>query len=70
MQTFIILSQLVLGLILSVLILISAKGKGLGRGAAASMTSSTRRGLEQFLHKATFIIAGLFLGISASILFL
>ncbi len=57
--------QTLISIVLIILILIQAKGTGLGRtfGGGAG-TSFSRRGLEKFIFKLTFVIVGLFLVIS------
>lgn len=62
MQVAITITQLVLSVVLSVLILIQTKGQGLGSTfGGGSGTSFTRRGLERVMFRFTFVIAALFL---------
>ncbi|HTK03269.1 MAG TPA: preprotein translocase subunit SecG [Alphaproteobacteria bacterium] len=57
--------QIVVSIILIGLILIQAKGTGFGRsGLASGGTAFTRRGLEKFIFKLTFVIAFIFIGVS------
>jgi len=65
MQTLILLIQTIAAVLLSTLVLLQVKGTGFGRswggGGAANFS---RRGLENFVFKFTFIVAGVFLAIS------
>ena len=57
--------QIVISIALIVLILIQAKGTGLGRTfGSGGGTSFSRRGLEKFIFKLTFVVVVLFLVIS------
>ncbi len=57
--------QMIASVVLIGLILIQAKGTGFGRsGFASGGTSFTRRGLEKFIFKLTFVIAFIFIGVS------
>lgn len=65
MQTLILSLQIVSAILLSTLVLLQVKGTGFGRawggGGAANFS---RRGLESFVFKFTFVTAGAFLLIS------
>lgn len=65
MQTLTLIIQIIIAVLLSALVLLQVKGTGFGRawggGGAANFS---RRGLENFVFKFTFVIAGLFLAIS------
>ena len=61
MKQILIIIQIVASIILIGLILIQAKGTGFGRVGG---TSFTRRGLEKFVFKATFVVAFIFIGVS------
>lgn len=50
------------GVLLTLAILVQVKGKGFGRSLSGG--SFTRRGLEVFVFKATFVIAGTFVIVS------
>ncbi|HSX49206.1 MAG TPA: preprotein translocase subunit SecG [Candidatus Saccharimonadales bacterium] len=56
--------QVVVSLLLILVILIQVKGVGLGRVWGSSFTSFSRRGLEGFIFKATFVLVFLFLLLS------
>ncbi|OGM13315.1 preprotein translocase subunit SecG [Candidatus Woesebacteria bacterium RIFCSPHIGHO2_02_FULL_42_20] len=56
--------QIISGLFLTVLIVLQVKGKGFGRVWGASSVSFTRRGLENQVFRATFIISFIFLLVS------
>lgn len=65
MKEVLTIIQIVVSVILIILILIQARGTGLGRTfGGGGGTSFSRRGLEKFLFRATFVIVGLFLVIS------
>jgi preprotein translocase subunit SecG len=65
MQNFIQITQIVLSILLVVVILLQHRGTGLGGafGGEANVYRS-RRGIEDFLYKATIVIAVLFVGFS------
>ena len=59
------IAQIIVSIVLILLILVQARGTGLGRTfAGGSGTSFSRRGLEKFLFKLTFVFVGLFLVMS------
>ena len=61
-QTLTIL-QIIVTLVLTVLILLQVKGVGFGR-VWGGLTSFSRRGLEGFVFKLTFVFAFLFILLS------
>jgi protein translocase SecG subunit len=62
MKTTILVIQIMLAGLLAFLILIQPKGKGLGKSFGGTSTSSfTRRGLEKWMFKLTFVIAFFFI---------
>ncbi len=64
MNQILIILQIIASIILIGLILIQAKGTGFGRSGPSGGTSFTRRGLEKFVFKATFVVAFIFIGVS------
>ena len=65
MKETLLIIQMVVSIVLIGLVLIQAKGTGFGRsGFGSSGTSFTRRGLEKFIFKLTFVIAFIFIGVS------
>ncbi len=65
MKQFLTLVQMAASIILIGLILVQAKGTGFGRsGFASGGTSFTRRGLEKFTFRLTFVVAFIFLAVS------
>ena len=60
MENLLIWVQLVSGIILTVLILMQVKGVGFGRVWGSWTTSFSRRGLESFVFKSTFVLAAVF----------
>ena len=65
MKQALIITQIVVSVILIGLILIQAKGTGFGRsGFVSGGTSFTRRGLEKFIFRLTFVVAFIFIGVS------
>jgi preprotein translocase subunit SecG len=65
MKNILLISQIVLALVLTILILIQSRGTGIGRTfGGGSVTSFTRRGMEKAVFRFTFIVAGLFTIIS------
>jgi protein translocase SecG subunit len=63
MKNYISIFQLILSIFLIILILIQNKGTGFGR-VWGGTTSFTRRGLEKFIFKITFVISAIFIIIS------
>lgn len=63
METFLLIIQIILAVMLAGLILVQTKGTGLGRSRSGS-SSFTRRGLEKVIYRLTFIISALFIIIS------
>jgi len=49
------------------MVLIQSKGKGFGRGMSSSPASFTRRGLENLVFKATFVVTAIFIIVSIAI---
>lgn len=64
MQNLILISQIILGLTLSILVLIQVKGTGFGRVFGGQSSSHTKRGIESLVFKFTFVITFLFILIS------
>lgn len=64
MKDILVISQIVVSLLLTMLILLQVKGVGFGRVWGSSMTAFSRRGLEGFVFKATFVFALLFMFLS------
>ncbi|HWA51872.1 MAG TPA: preprotein translocase subunit SecG [Patescibacteria group bacterium] len=56
--------QIFVAFVLTLLILLQVKGVGFGRVWGNSLTAFSRRGLEGFVFKATFVFAGLFILLS------
>jgi protein translocase SecG subunit len=56
--------QIFVAFMLTTLILLQVKGVGFGRVWGASLTTFSRRGLEGFVFKATFVFAFLFMLLS------
>jgi preprotein translocase subunit SecG len=62
MNNFMTVSQMVLGIILIVLILLQSKGSGLGTAFGGDMGFyRTKRGFEKLLFNATILVVLLFL---------
>jgi protein translocase SecG subunit len=61
MQNVIYTAQITVGILLLSVILIQAKGNGLGRVWGGWNMSFSRRGLEQFIFRSTFVLAFLFI---------
>lgn len=65
MRNLLLIIQIIISVILIFLITIQAKGSGLGRTfGGSSQVSFSRRGLERFLYKFTFVLTGLFILVS------
>ena len=65
MQTFLIITQAVLGVLLITFILLQAKGTGLGAAfGGEGQVFHSRRGAEKKLHQLTVIVAILFFGVA------
>ncbi len=57
--------QIVLSILLMVAILLQQKGSGIGVAfGGGSTVYSTKRGIDQFLYRATIVLACLFFGIA------
>jgi len=54
--------QTIVAVLLALAILVQVKGKGFGRMWGGG--SFSRRGLESFVFKSTFVLAGLFIVVS------
>lgn len=60
-----IVSQIVLSILLMVAVLLQQKGSGIGMAfGGSSNIYSTKRGIDQFLFRATIVLACLFFGIA------
>ena len=65
MNQILMIVQMVISAALIVVILMQARGTGLGRTfGGGGGTSFSRRGLEKFIFKVTFVLAFLFIVIS------
>jgi len=64
MKNILLVIQILVACGLTALILIQSGSSGLGRIFGGSGASFSRRGLEKFLYKLTFIFAGLFILVS------
>ncbi len=69
-KNILLITELALGVIFVALILIQPKASGGLTRSWGSSTSFTRRGVERMIFRLTFIIAGIFILVSASQLFL
>lgn len=70
MQTFVQISEMVIGVLLILVILLQHKGAGLGAGfGGVGSMITTRRGVDLFLHKVTIGLALLFFGLAVANLF-
>lgn len=70
MNQILLYFQLALSILLIVLIMIQSRGTGFARGFSASQVSFARRGLEKMIFRLTFIIAAVFILVSALLLVL
>lgn len=61
MQNILLIIQIVVGIVLSSAILLQVKGTGFGRVWGGLSVSSSRRGIEGIVFKATFILSAVFL---------
>lgn len=68
MNLFLQIIQIILSVALTGLIMLQVKGTGFGRVWGGLSISSSRRGLEGLVFKATFVVAFAFLAISMAIL--
>jgi protein translocase SecG subunit len=64
MKNVLMVSQIILALSITILILVQSKGTGFGRAWGSSSVSFTRRGLEKIVYRATFILSALFILVS------
>jgi protein translocase SecG subunit len=64
MKPILLVSQIVISLVLSGVVLLQVKGTGFGRVWGGLSTTPTRRGLEGLIFKFTFILTFLFVTIS------
>jgi len=64
MKGTLVVLQIIVSFVLTILILLQVKGVGFGRVWGSSMTAFSRRGLEGFVFKATFVFALLFMFLS------
>lgn len=64
METFLFITQIISAILLIAAIIVQSRGTGFGRAWGGS-TSFTRRGLEKLIFRATFVIALVFILISA-----
>ena len=62
MKNILLIIQIIVSAVLVSLVLIQGRGTGFGRSSSGS--SFTRRGLERFVFKMTFAVAGLFIVLS------
>lgn len=71
MQTIIVVAQILLSLLLIAVILIQQRGTGLGDAFGGGGTVyRSKRGIERTLHRATILLAILFVGLAFGSLFL
>lgn len=63
-KSFLLITQAVLAILLTLAIIVQTKGVGFGRVWGTSHTSFTRRGLESAVFKATFVLSALFILVS------
>ena len=64
MSNILTVLQIVVAFVLTTLILLQVKGVGFGRVWGNSVTAFSRRGLEGFVFKATFVFAFAFMLLS------
>ena len=64
MQSLFLIVQMVVSAILIVIILLQNKGAGFGRAISSGPSTFTRRGLEQIIFKATFLLVAILIGTS------
>jgi len=64
MQNTLLILQIIVSIFLTFAILLQVKGVGFGRVWGSSLTSFSRRGLEGFVFKLTFVLAFLFMLLS------
>ena len=64
MRNILVVLQIIVGTLLVGAILIQSKGTGFARSFGSGQHSFTRRGLEKFVFKATFVLAFIFILIS------
>lgn len=57
--------QILVSVLLVGAILLQSKGTGFGRSLTQGGQSFTRRGLEKLVFRATFVLAGIFILVSA-----
>ena len=64
MQTFLLISQLIVSALLVTAILLQQKGTGLGAAfGGGSEIYSTKRGAEKVLHNSTIVLSIIFCGL-------
>lgn len=64
MQNIFLIIQMIVSAFLIVMILVQNKGTGFGRAWSAGPSSFTRRGLEQLVFKATFVLVAILVAVS------
>jgi protein translocase SecG subunit len=64
MQNVLLIIQTLLAIALVVMIFMQSRGTGFARSWGGGSASFTRRGLEKFVFKATFVVSALFILIS------
>lgn len=72
MHTVLIITQIIVGILLALLILVQEKGSGLGEaiGGTGANYQTVKRGAEKVLANTTIVMVAIFLGISLAINFL
>jgi preprotein translocase subunit SecG len=65
MRNLLLILQIITGIALSAAILVQVRGTGLGRVWGSSSSSFSRRGLEGLVFKLTFVLAFIFMLVSA-----
>ena len=63
MKTWLILAQIITGIVLISLVLLQAKGTGLGR-AFGSIAYHSKRGVAKMVFRSTILIAVIFVALS------
>ncbi len=64
MANFLLILQMVISVLMILAILVQTKGTGFGRVWGSGPKSFTRRGLENVVFKATFVLVGLLMVVS------
>lgn len=72
MHTALLITQIVIGILLILVILIQEKGSGLGEaiGGTGANYQTVKRGAEKVLARTTVVLVAVFLGLSLALNFL